>query len=190
MMDEFTYADPSAWEEWQAEYRFGAFFIFPPAGTIEPVDDLRRAYDPRSASYCQAHISLSEPLAGPLTSEQCSELQAALSSIAQFELHYGTLRTFPPYPGVTYAIQPEDRFMQLRSAIHATTLFSGVPLIRKDRAPHLTIAEFISWERTEELFRELNGKVPEGTFLCGSIEYAVPNQDFYFERVLTLPLGG
>lgn len=188
-MNKFEYADPSAWEEWQAEYRFGAFFIFPPAGIIEPVDDLRRAYDPRSDSYCQAHISLSEPLAGSLTSEQCSELQAALSSIAQFELHYGPLRTFPPYPGVTYAIQPEDRFMQLRSAIHATTLFSGVPLIREDRAPHLTIAEFISWERTEELFRELNGKVPEGSFPCGSIEYAIPNQDFYFERVLTLPLG-
>src|ERR1035437_7783765 len=105
-MDEFSYADPSAWEEWQAEYRFGALFIFPPAGMIEPIDALRRTYDPVSASYCQAHISLSEPLAGPLTSELCSELRAALSSIAPFELHYGPLRTFPPYPGVTYAIQP------------------------------------------------------------------------------------
>ena len=28
----------SGWEEWQLEYRFGAFYIFPPTGVIEPVD--------------------------------------------------------------------------------------------------------------------------------------------------------
>ena len=188
-MDEYTYADPSAWEDWQREYRFGAFFIFPPLGTIEPIDELRRTYDPRSAAYCQAHLSLSEPLSGPLTRAQRGEVEVVLSSVAPLDLHYGPLRTFPPYPGVTYAIQPEGPFMQLRSALHATTLFSGVPLTRQEIAPHLTIAEFITVERTEELFRELSGRVPEGTFLCESIKYAVPNQDFYFERVLTLPLG-
>ncbi len=55
--------------------------------------------------------------------------------------------------------------------------------------PHMTIAEFISVERTAELLQELRGTVPEGTFPCYSVEYAVPNRDFHFERVLTIPLG-
>lgn len=54
--------DTSGWQEWQLEYRYGALFIFPPAGVIEPMDALRRAHDPRSDECCQAHSSLSEPL--------------------------------------------------------------------------------------------------------------------------------
>jgi hypothetical protein len=53
----------------------------------------------------------------------------------------------------------------------------------------MTIAEFITVERTNELLKELSGKVHGSTFLCSAIEYAIPNHDFYFERVLRLPLG-
>jgi hypothetical protein len=54
----------------------------------------------------------------------------------------------------------------------------------------MTIAEFISVEGTDDLLQQLSGRVPEGTFLCNSIEYAVPNDGFYFERVLTIPFNG
>ena len=57
------------------EYRYGALYIFPPNGVIQPVDELRKKYDPRSASYCQAHISLSKPLPKPLSESQISELK-------------------------------------------------------------------------------------------------------------------
>jgi 2'-5' RNA ligase len=185
-----TYAtNTAAWEEWQREYRYGALYIFPPDGVIEPIDTLRRTYDPRSAAYCQAHISLSEPLAGPLTGAQLRELQAALRAIAAFDVRYGPLRSFPPYPGVVYAIQPEDEFRRLRAIVHATSLFAGMPLRRQDIAPHMTIAEFITLERTQELLEELQGNVPEGVFRCDAVEYAVPNGRFYFERVLTIPIG-
>jgi 2'-5' RNA ligase len=183
------YADTSRWEEWQRDYRFGAFYIFPPSGVIEPLDELRRRYDPRSASYCQAHLSLSEPLTGPLSTTQFAELRIALSSVDPFDITYGPLRDFPPHPGIAYAIEPLERFMRLRSTIHATSLFAGAALARKDVPPHLTIAEFISPEQTAELLRVLRGNVPEGGFRCSSIEYAVPNRDFSFERVLTVPLG-
>jgi 2'-5' RNA ligase len=185
----FKYADTSHWEAWQREYRYGAFYIFPPRGIIELIDQLRRKYDPKSDSYCQAHISLSEPLRAPLTEEQVQELQETLSSIEPFEMHYGPLRSFPPFPGVVYAITPEDAFMGLRSRIHETSLFKDRPLMREHIKPHMTIAEFITSERTHELLEELSGKAPEGTFLCTAIEYAIPNHDFYFERVLQLPLG-
>ena len=177
------------WEKWKFEYQYGAFYIFLPNGAIKPIDALREKYDPQSAKYCQAHRSLSEPLSGPLTDEQLTELKEALSLIQPYEIKYGPLRSFPPHPGVCYTITPEKEFFDLRQAIHSTSLFAKNPLTRKDRAPHMTIAEFITIEQTDELLKELQGKVPEGTFQCGSIEYAVPNDDFYFERVLTIPLG-
>ncbi len=129
-MKGFQYADTASWEEWQREYRYGAFYVFPPAGVIEAIDVLRRAHDPKSASYCQAHLSLSEPLGRPLTESDVEELRTQLSSLKPFEVHYGPLRSFPPYPGVAYAIAPEDKFAELRSAIHATAMFDGMPLKR------------------------------------------------------------
>jgi 2'-5' RNA ligase len=188
-MREFKYADTSHWEEWQREYAYGAFYIFPPPGIIEPIDQLRQNYDHKSASYCQAHISRSEPLTAPLTDEHMQELRETLSSIEPFVMQYGPLRSFPPYPGVVYTITPEDAFMELRSRIHAASLFRNKKLKREHIAPHMTIAEFITVERTHALLEELRGKVPEGTFLCNAIEYAIPNHDFYFERVLRIPLG-
>src|SRR5919206_3379168 len=150
-MSEFKYADTSRWEGWQREYRYGAFYIFPPPGIIEPIDQLRHNYDPKSDSYCRAHISLSEPLRAPLTDEQVQELHDTLSSIEPFEIHYGPLRSFPPYPGVVYAITPEDAFMGLRSCIHETSVFKDQQLMREHSKPHMTIAEFITIERTHEL---------------------------------------
>jgi 2'-5' RNA ligase len=188
-MSVFKYADISHWEGWQREYRYGAFYIFPPPGIIELIDQLRRKYDPKSDSYCQAHISLSEPLKAPPKDQQVQELRDTLSSIEPFEIHYGPLRSFPPYPGVVYTITPEDVSMKLRSRIHGTSLFRGQQLMREHITPHMTVAEFITIERTHELLQEMSGKVPEGTFLCSAIEYAIPNRGFYFERVLRLPLG-
>src|SRR5215469_7210485 len=95
----FDYPDTLDWLEWQKEYRFGALYIFPPTGIIEPVDELRGKYDPTSAGAAQAHLSLSEPLLGPLTDAQLAELRQTLASIEPFEVHYGPLRSFPPYPG-------------------------------------------------------------------------------------------
>ncbi len=188
-MHPFEYADSQRWEEWQKEYHFGAFYIFPPDSVIQPIEALRRRYDPKSASICQAHLSLSEPLTNPLTETQLRELQDKLASIQPFEIRYGPLRSFPPYPGVTYAIQPEDVFMALRSAIHSTSLFEQSTLGHAHIPPHMTIAEFITLHRTDELLHELSGHVPEGTFPCTAIEYAVPNRDFTFERVLSVPLA-
>jgi len=54
----------------------------------------------------------------------------------------------------------------------------------------MTIAEFISTDRTVELLDELTGRVPTGAFTCRAVEYAVPDERFRFERVAVLPLGG
>ncbi len=188
-MSNFNYSDNKPWEEWQSEYKYGAFYIFPPEGVIEPIDNLRKIYDPKSASYCQAHISLSESLRGPLTNAQLEELRENLSSLQPFNIKYGQLRSFLPYPGVVYTITPEENVKELRSTIQTTSLFKNSPLKRQNFTPHMTIAEFITVDKTNELLITLSDKVPQGTFLCDAIEYAIPDDNFAFKRVLSIPLG-
>ena len=130
---------------------------------------LRRLYDPKTASICRAHISLSEPLQAPLTNEQLREIRTALSAVQPYDIQYGPLRSFPPHPGVCYSIAPEAEFRRLRAVLHATSAFAGIPRHHELIAPHMTIAEFISLERTAELLQQLSGKVPEGTFRCDSV---------------------
>lgn len=186
-----VYAHPTGdWEAWQIDYRFGAFYIFPPPGVIEPIDALRRAYDPRSDAICQTHISLSEPLPGPMTELQMEDIRAALSAVEPFDIQYGPLRDFLSHPGVCYSVAPEDKISTLRETLHATSTFRNVPLKRAHIAPHITIAEFISIERTIELLHELRGKVPEGRFRCSSVAYAVPNASSHFETIAEFRLGG
>jgi hypothetical protein len=54
----------------------------------------------------------------------------------------------------------------------------------------MTVAEFgYTWEQSDELRKALESKVQSGQFTCDSIEYAVPNEQFFFERKLRFPLG-
>ena len=53
----------------------------------------------------------------------------------------------------------------------------------------MTIAEYVSLERTEELLRELEGTVDSGSFLCSEFSYAVPDDNFHFEERKFLKLG-
>lgn len=178
-----------AWEPWQHEYRHGAFYLFPPADVAAGVNELRARHDPKAAAICDAHISLSEPLGGPLTVEQLEELRAALAHIAPFELSYGPLTSIGPVPGVVFAISPEDLFFALRGAVQATSIFAGRDLTRASRVPHMTVAEFITLDETRELVARLTDTVPGGTFLCDRVTYAVPDGSFHFEPVLEIPLG-
>ncbi len=181
--------DTSRWEGWKRHYVFGAFYIFPPEEVIGQIDGLRETHDPTSASICQAHVSLSEPVPRPLTAEDEQELKGILRKVDPFIVRYGPVRSFPPYPGVAYAISPEDPFRALRSAIHEASAFRGIAPRRESVAPHMTIAEFISLDRTEELVDQLGLTAPVGEFACDRVEYAVPDDDFRFQRQLALPLG-
>ena len=189
-MEEIKYANKTDhWENWWHGYYYGAFYIFPPEEVMKEVDKLREKYDPKSAGFCRAHISLSEPLKKKITASDMHSLRNDLSLITPFEINYGPLRTHPPYPGVTYTITPEKEFDTLRKVIHGNELFHGVELRRSKIVPHMTIAEFITMEQTNEIFDRLNGKVKSGKFLCKEIVLAVPNNDMYFNPVISIPLG-
>lgn len=182
--------NPIDWEGWFFEYVYGGFYIFPPFEVSRPIDELRKKFDPKSDRYCQAHISLSGPLGQPLTNELLAEIEAAIKYIEPYEISYGPLITFPPHPGVCFDVRPADKFFDLRKAVHGCSAFTGSDVSRKSIPPHITIAEFgLTYDASEELRKTLNKTVPEGKFWCDSIEYAVPNDNFYFERRLRIPLG-
>jgi 2'-5' RNA ligase len=177
------------WEPWQEEYRHGAFYLFPPPEIALVVNELRRRYDPRSAAICDARVSLSEPLAGPLLDEQLEELRAALCTIAPFHFTLSPLTQMGSHPGVVLGLSPEEPFFALRDVVHSTSIFAGRELSRAQRSPHMTVAEFVSQDEAQSLLAEVSPWDLGASFLCDHLVYAVPDVTFHFEPVLTLTLG-
>jgi hypothetical protein len=54
----------------------------------------------------------------------------------------------------------------------------------------MTIAEFISVERTKELLEVLEGAALTGHFLCDAVIVAAPDPGFHFAEVHRVPIGG
>ena len=182
-------ADVSHWEDWQRRYRFGVLLIFPPDPPRGQVNALRAKYDPRSQSGCDAHISLTIPFPRPVTRTDWAELESIASGIAPFPIRYGPLRNYLPHPGVCLAIEPQDELDRLRAALEVASCFVGAPTRRYPFSAHMTIAEFISAERTEALMRELKGVAPRGVFACDGVSYAVPDAGFHFTERKHLELA-
>ena len=178
-----------AWEPWQKEYAFGAFYIFPPDELASAVDALRVVHDPVSAAICGAHVSLSEPLRSNLHERQAAEIRARLGSLKTFAIEYGPIRGFAPYPGVALAVGPEDSIRLLRDAIHSTSAYEGATFKRSGIPPHMTIAEFVSIEQSNQLVDELVTAIPIGSFECNEVVLAVPDAGFHFVAVETFPIG-
>lgn len=176
------------WEPWQKEYKWGAFYLFPPPKVMKTVNALRQKYDPTSAKICDAHVSLSDTIPHLPTDAHISELQDVLGSIKPFTIEYGPLRTYPPYPGVCYDIKPDDKFYQIRETIHSTSLFFKSRLERKNIPPHMTIAEFgLTMEQSDQLCAQLKDKIECGEWVCEGISLAVPDDNFFFKEMLYIP---
>ena len=177
------------WEPWQEEYRHGAFYLFPSPEIAIVVNELRQRYDPRSAAICDAHVSLGEPLIGPIRVEQLEELRAALCAVTPFPLTMSPLTQMGSHPGVVVGLSPEEPFFALRDLVHSTSIFAGRELSRAQRSPHLTVAEFVSHDEAQGLLAEVSPWDVGGRFLCDHLVYAVPDEEFHFEPVLTLTLA-
>ena len=66
------------WEEWQKVYQHGMMVIWPPDEIRKDVNAQRKAYDPVSASFCGAHITLTQPLLNPLSDMEWGNIQEIL----------------------------------------------------------------------------------------------------------------
>ncbi len=182
-------ADITQWEDWQREYRYGVLLILPPDPPTTQVNALRAIYDPRGQAICDTHISLTVPLPRPMEDAHWGELQSIASNIEPFTIHYGPLTNYLPHPGVCLAIEPQAELDALRAALEAASLFAGAPDRRYPFSAHMTIAEFISAERTETLMDELRDVAPEGSFRCTGVSYTVPDDAFHFSECARLEFG-
>lgn len=188
--------DVSRWNTWQQEYRYGVILIFPPDPPKNEMNDLRTVYDPIGQSFCEVHISLTVPLPGPMNDEQLKELLTIASSFKPFSVHYGPLSNYLPHPGVVLTIEPKDRLENLMTTLEKASVFENAAERPWPFSPHMTITELFGMEdmnervdRTKELMVELEGKTPEGDFLCDYVSYAVPDEDFHFTERARLELG-
>jgi hypothetical protein len=99
------------------------------------------------------------------------------------------LRHYLPYPGVVFDIQPQAALAQLVQHLEQASAFTGAPPRTHPFSAHMTIAEFITAERTATLIDELQPHTPIGSFPCSRLAYAIPDMHFSFTEQATLQLG-
>ena len=181
--------DTSKWEDWQRDYRFGLILIMPPPEVSQEIDLLRAKYDLRSAAYCGPHISLSDPLSQEMTPNLINEINNVTTDVQPFTLYYDKPHASTKHAGVSYPIRPREPIDDLKQRLHGTSAFSGEAYRRRNIAPHMTVAEFISIDESLELCARLQNLAPSGSFLCDKLELVVPDESFRFKKRGTFFLG-
>jgi 2'-5' RNA ligase len=178
------------WEDWQKVYQHGTFVIWPPDDVRDMVNQQREKYDPRSASICEAHITVTQPLLQPMTDAKWRVIQEAISDFVPFFIQYGPLRSFLPYPCIWYEIQPARLVLELRESLHSSGFFNLVDGYIEDFIPHMTITEELSGPKvTEELLGSLQSESETGAFLCDSLAHILPDENFRFTVTKRIRLG-
>ncbi len=178
------------WEEWQRPYEHGTFAIWPPAPVRKIVNSQRERYDPVSQRYCEAHITVTQPLRRPLDEGEWRHLRTVLAGFDRFEIEYGPLSSFLPYPCIWYEIQPQDRILAIRKALHQTGYFNLEMKHPENFIPHMTITEGLSGPTVDEgLLRRLQEESGTGSFLCEELALIIPDASFRFHVRRTVPLG-
>ncbi len=179
-----------SWEEWQKPYQYGLIVIRPPDEIRDLVNKQREKYDPLSQSYCEAHITITQPLLKKLSDPDWDQIINLLGSYDAFEIKYGPIKSFLPYPCIWYEIEPRQQILDLRQALHQTGFFDLSLPFSEGFIPHLTITEGLSGPEVDQgLLNRLQGESSQGSFICQELTYIVPDQKFYFQVRNTLPLG-
>ena len=167
------YARTDAWPDWQRPYRLGVVLVLPPNPVRAEIDLLRARYDSRSHAAAPAHISLTVPLQREPDERRWGELARVAQGFAPFPIRYGPLVPFLPKPG---------------AALESCEVFAGAGPRAFPFWAHITIAEFVSVETTQELVREIGGdRAPSGIFVCDRLSYLVPDDGFRFTERRVLP---
>jgi 2'-5' RNA ligase len=178
------------WEEWQKPYRYGALVIWPPEEVRRTVNAQRTAYDPVSQSYCEAHITITPPLLRELTDQEWATIDGIIGQQPAFEIQYGPLNSFLPYPCIWYEIEPREILRRLHYALLETGYFKVDPDDTREYIPHMTITEGLAGPEVDErLLESLREESENGTFLCSALAHIVPDDKFCFHVCRTITLG-
>ena len=176
-------------QDWQKPYQFGTIVIWPPDEVRVVVNKQREENDPLSQSYCEAHISVTQPLLKNLSGSEWNQVLSVVKDFRSFQINFGPLNSFLPYPCIWYEIEPRERILELRQALHMTGFFNLTLPHTEDFIPHMTITEGLSGPTVDEsLFKQLQKESRQGKFFCQGLAYIVPDQGFCFKEIRTLPL--
>lgn len=169
------------WPTWGVRFKPGLFIIQPPEDVSSIVNAQRKMYDPLSHTYIGAHITVTQPfLREPIASEW-DLLAGILEEFLPFEIHYGPIKSFLPYPCIWHEVQPAEQILKIRGALHQTGLFNLKDGYIEDFIPHMTITEGQSGpEVNNDLLAQLQDESQPGSFLCEELTRSVPDQDFHF----------
>ncbi|MGD2252689.1 MAG: 2'-5' RNA ligase family protein [Anaerolineales bacterium] len=178
------------WEDWQKPYQFGTLVIWPPDEVRQTVNQQRQEFDPESQAICETHITVTPPLVHSPAEKQWQEIEQIVSAFRAFEITYGPLRSFLPYPCIWHEIQPMESVLEIRRALLETGHFNRTMRHLEDFVPHMTITEGLSGpEVNQELLAHMASRFDGGTFWCEDLAYIVPDEGFHFQVVKRIPLG-
>jgi hypothetical protein len=180
----------NTWEVWQTFYQFGTLVIWPPDEIGSIVNSQRERIDPISQSYCETHISVTQPLSRWLDEKAWDRLGTIIKSFVSFEIAYGPLNTFLPYPCIWYEVKPADRVLELRNVLHQTGYFNLEMRHPKNFIPHMTITEGLSGPKVDlNLYQTLQQESGSGTFQCEGLTYIIPDENVRFHVKKFLPFS-
>lgn len=173
-----------------SDFHLGVLAILPPDPLTTLVGSLRERFDPISAALAPPHITVTQPLAVPLTEARSRRLADILASISAFEIAYGPARTFPGTVVEFLAIEPETLIRGTRGRLHLTGWFRLDLPHTDDFVPHLTVREFAGANatRSNEVRRIIDGAVPPGRFVCRSMVLLSPGPDRRFAPTASFTL--
>lgn len=178
------------WEDWQKTYQYGTIVIWPPDEVREIINQQREEYDPKSAAICEAHITLTQPLLGQLKKPDWEIIDQIASHIQPLEIQFGPLKSFLPYPCIWYEIQPIEKLLEIRAALHKTGFFNLSLPHTEGFIPHMTITEGLSGpEVNEMLLDNLQDQSRPGLFSISEISLIKPDENFFFSVQRVIPLG-
>jgi hypothetical protein len=179
----------TGWKKWMKEYQYGIVLILPPEPHRTVVNALRQAYAWSQSSECDAHISLSVPVPGPVDPIDLRELEERLANFEPFSLNYGPIITGGDGRGIVLDIAPQEPLNRLLPLVEETRMFQGAGKRKWPYLGHLTIAEMLTDAQSQEIRSQLSGLNLSGHFLVDHLSYLVPEENFAFTERAKIKIG-
>lgn len=179
----------AGWKKWMKEYQYGIVLIIPPEPHKAVVNALRQVYAWSQSSECDAHISLSVPVPGPVDPIDLRELEDRLATFEPFILNYGPIITGGDGRGIVLDIQPQEKLKKLLLLIEEGRMFQGASERKWPYLGHMTIAEMLTTAQSQQICDELSSLRLSGYFLVDHLSYLVPDENFAFTERVKIRLG-
>ncbi|MEO0082454.1 MAG: 2'-5' RNA ligase family protein [candidate division WOR-3 bacterium] len=177
-------------EGWEIPYLPGSLVILPPDPVRQRIGRLRRKYDSLSAQRIPPHITVAQPFRQDPDRTALEQVRQILVEFDPFEVRYGPIRNFLPYPCIWFEVQPADRIIALRNTLHATGLFNTDLPHTEDFIPHISITDGTPGpEETLRIYNRIRTRVKSGSFLVDRVAYVRPNWQLRFLTVTEIKLG-